>query len=353
MIARTSIGHKMRGGKGMTRSWGVAVIGTGDMGNRHIAAWQALGHRVVSVTDVDTTRAHEAANRFGVETVFADYADAVADARVEIVSICLPLAFHAPVTIAAAQHGKHVLCEKPLARSFAEVEAMEAAVREAGVTFGLGLQRNLAEGVGMLRQLAAAGEFGRPMVFSADLLQEVRPKRAMHDRQGNNGPLMDAGIHYFMMWQTVFRSKPKAVYAQGRILAMDRPEVAGFDQLAIDTAVVTVEFESGDLATITVSWGLAAGSQMRGRGDRVFGPKGGAEGEVNRELRVYRGDAVETLAIEPKDLHEVEFAAFVDALERGTQPPSGFVAGKQMLALTQAMLRSIDSGRVEVVDYGF
>jgi len=337
----------------MARTYGIAVIGTGDMGNRHIAGWQALGHRVVSVTDVDPVRANEAAARFGVDTVHADYADAVADRRVDIVSICLPLAFHAPVTIAAARHGKHILCEKPLARSFGEVAAMEAAVRDAGVTFGLGLQRNLAEGVGVLRELAANGEFGRPMVFSADLLQEVRPKRAMHDRHGNNGPLMDAGLHYFMMWQTVFRSKPKAVYAQGRILAMDRPEVAGFEQLAIDTAVVTVEFESGDVATITVSWGLAAGSQMRGHGDRVFGPKGGAQGDVNRELRMFRGDRVETLAIEPKDLHEVEFAAFVDALERGKEPPSGFVAGKEMLALTQAMLRSIDSGKVEKVSYDF
>lgn len=337
----------------MTQHYKIAVIGTGDMGNRHIAGWQALGHDVVSVTDVDTARAQQAAETYNVPTIHQDYAAAVADPAVDIVSICLPLAFHAPVTICAAQNGKHILCEKPLARTFSEVAAMEAAVNDAGVLFGLGLQRNLAEGVGILRQKAAEGVFGRPMVFSSDLLQEVRPKRAMHDRQGNNGPLTDAGIHYYMLWQTVFRSKPKSVYAQGRILAANRLEVAQFDQLAIDTAVVTVEFESGDLATMTVSWGLAAGCQMHGRTDRVFGPKGGAEGGVNDSLMLYHGDTVETIEIEVKDLHQVEFAAFVAALERGGQPPSGFTAGKQMLALTQAILASIDTGKPVPVSYDF
>lgn len=330
----------------MTKRYNVAVIGTGDMGNRHIAGWQALGHHVVSVTDVDTARAGEAAEVYQVPTVHSDYTVAVADPAVDIVSICLPLAFHAPVTIRAARNGKHILCEKPLARSFREAAEMEAAVKAAGVQFGLGLQRNLAEGVGLLRRLAAEGVFGRPMVFSSDLLQEVRPKRAMHDRRGNNGPLTDAGCHYYMLWQSVFRSRPKSVYAQGRILALNRPEVAHLNQLAIDTAVVTVEFESGDIATMTVSWGLAAGSQLRGRPDRVLGPSGAAEGNVNGDLTVYRGNAVEIVRLEPKDLHQVEFAMFIDALEAGTLPASGFTAGKEMMALTQAILESIDTGKV-------
>lgn len=335
----------------MTKRYNIAVIGTGDMGNRHIAGWQALGHHVVSVTDVDTARADEAAEAYNIPAVHRDYAAAVADPEVDIVSICLPLAFHAPVTVRAAQNGKHILCEKPLARSFREVVEMEAAVEKAGVQFGLGLQRNLAEGVGVLRRLAAEGAFGRPLVFNSDLLQEVRPKRAMHDRRGNNGPLTDAGCHYYMLWQSVFRSKPKSVYAQGRILATGRAEVAHLDQLAIDTAVVTVEFESGDVATMTVSWSLPAGYQMRGRPDRIFGPAGGAEGNVNGDLTVYQGDTVEIVKLEPRDLHQVEFEMFVDALERGSPPPSGFTAGKEMLALTQAILESIDTGKVVPVTY--
>src|SRR5690606_39594200 len=83
----------------------------------------------------------------------------------------------------------------------------------------------------------------RPLVFSSDLMQEVRPKIAMHDNNGNKGPIMDACCHYFFMWQTVFQSKPKRVYARGGIIAKDRPEIAHFQELAIDTGLITVRSE--------------------------------------------------------------------------------------------------------------
>lgn len=337
----------------MTRRYGIAVIGAGDMGGKHAEGWHMAGHDVVSITDVDTARAQELATTCGVEAIHQVFEQAVDDVNVDIVSICLPLAFHAPVTISAARHGKHILCEKPLARPSREAAAMEAAVNAAGVQFGLGFQRNLAEGVGLLRQWAAEGKFGRPMVFNSDLLQEVRPKWAMHNRNGNNGPLMDTGCHSYMLWQTVFRSRPKAVYAQGRIIATGRSEIAHFDQLAIDTGVVTMEYESGDIATMTVSWGLAEKCQMRGRSDRVFGPDGGAEGQVNSELTLYAGDSVEIVTIESRNLHQVEFELFCEALERGGSPPHGFEAGKQMLAITQAIHESISTGKVVPVSYDF
>lgn len=337
----------------MATQYNVAVIGAGDMGGRHVAGWQAAGHNVVSITDVDEGRAKDLAAKHNVATIYADYCEAITSGNVDIVSIALPLAFHAPVTTFAADQGKHVFCEKPLARSMTEAKTMEAAVKRGGVQFGLGMQRNLAGGVGLLRQWAAEGRFGRPMVFNSDLLQEVRPKRVMHDRLGNGGPLMDAGCHYYLLWQTVFRSKPKNVYAQGRILATGRSEVAHFDQLAIDTAVVTIEFESGDIGTMTVSWGLAEHFQMPSRPDRLLGPKGGAEGSVQMALTVFDGDQVEEVAIERKDLHEAEFAIFAGAIANGTSPAYGFRTGKEMLALTQAIFHSIDSGRVVPVSYDF
>jgi predicted dehydrogenase len=335
----------------MTSEYGIAVIGAGDMGNRHIEAWQHLGHRVVSLADIDVERARETASTYGIPSVHHQYQDAIAEDGIDIVSICLPLALHAPVTIHAAEHGRHVFCEKPLARDFAEADAMERAVRDADVQFGLGFQRNLAEGVSLLRSWAAEGRFGRPMVFTSDLLQGVRPKRAMHDRNGNNGPLTDTGCHYYLQWQTVFRSRPKSVYAQGRILAMDRPEISHFDQIAIDTAVVTMEFESGDIATMTVSWGLAEGFRMHSRPDRLVGPKGGAEGNVQRELTLYTECDTETVTIAPRNLHALEFARFADAIEERTRPAYGFREGRQMIAITQAIHESIATGRPVAMAY--
>jgi predicted dehydrogenase len=199
--------------------------------------------------------------------------------------------------------------------------------------------------------LAAEGTFGRPMVFSSDLLQEVRPKAGMHDRQGNNGPLTDAGCHYYLQWQTIFRSKPTRVYAQGRITAAGRPELDHVGQLAVDTAVVTIEYESGDIGTLTVSWGLAAGSKLRSRPDRIIGPAGGAEGGTNSQLTIYSGDGSEQVEIETRDLWVVELRRFAEAIQNGGPPPAGITEGKQMLAVTQAILRSIDIGAPVTVSY--
>jgi predicted dehydrogenase len=335
----------------LTRPFNVAVLGAGDMGVRHVNAWTNLGHRVVSITDADRERAAEVSERHGIGHVLTDYREAVSDPEVDVVAICLPLAFHAPATVLAARHGKHVFTEKPLCRTVAEADEMEAAVRGAGVHFGIGFQRNLAEGVGLLRRWASEGRLGHPLVFSSDLLQEVRPKRAMHDRNGNNGPLTDAGCHYYLLWQTVFRSKPKTVYAQGRVLAVERPEVAHLAQLAIDTAVVTVEYESGDIGTMTVSWGLAEGFRLAGRPDRVIGPRGGAEGAVGSGLTLYECDREERVEIEPKDLHEVQVGLFVEAIRDGKPFPHGFREGRQMLAVTDAIMESIDTGRPVAVRY--
>lgn len=323
----------------------VAVIGSGDMGGRHVQGWQQSGHEVRAVADADQSRATQLADNYGVPTVHNDYRETLALQEIDAVSVCLPLALHAPVTIDAANAGKHVFCEKPLAPSLADADAMENAVTKAGVHFGVGFQRNLGEGVGVLRDLAADGRFGHPMIINCDMLMEVRPKIAMHDRNGNNGPFTDAGCHYYLLWQTVFRARPKTVYAQGHINAIGRPEVAGLDQLAIDTGVITVTYESGDIGTITASWGLAKGFSLRGNETRLVGPKGGAQGNTLTELTVYEGAESKQLSFANRDLWQVELGLFADAILGGAPYPYGFATGRQMIAVTDGIMRSIATGQ--------
>lgn len=337
----------------MSKSWKVAVIGSGDMGKQHVKGWQAAGHEVVSITDIDASRASALAQECGVPTVYQDYKEAIAEPNVEIVSICLPLAFHAPVTIFAAEAGKHIFSEKPLARNPEESAAMEAAVRKAGVRFGLGFQRNLSQGVHKAKELVQAGTLGRPVFFECDSVAEIRPKRIMHDANGNMGPLMDLGCHYFIMWQTVFQSTPKSVYARGKVLAKERPELAHIQELAIDSAVVTVEYESGDVGVFTVTWGMPPKFKMKAREDRLFGPKGGISGGFNSnpsKLNLYIEDGVEELPLVTyKSLHKEQFDRFVQALEGQGEPAAAFREGNDILLLTLAIFKSIETG--EVIDF--
>ncbi|TDF98118.1 Gfo/Idh/MocA family protein [Paenibacillus piri] len=337
----------------MKKRWKVAVIGSGDMGKQHVKGWQLAGHEVVSITDVDTARAESLAQETGVAAIYADYKEAIVQPDVEIVSVCLPLALHAPVTIDSAEAGKHIFCEKPLARNLEEAAAMEASVRKAGVRFGLGLQRNLSQGVLKAKELVETGKLGRPVFFECDAVAEIRPKRIMHDANGNMGPLMDLGCHYYIMWQTVFQSRPKSVYARGNILAKDRPELAHIEELAIDSAVVTVEYESGDVGVFTVSWGMPPRFKLGSREDRILGPKGGAAGGFNSnpsKLSLYIGDEIEELPLYVyPSLHKEQFDLFVQALEGQGEPAASFQAGKEVLVLTQAIFKSIETG--EAVDY--
>lgn len=323
----------------------IALLGAGDMGGRHAAAWRALGHRMVVVADADPERAARLAHEHGFERTTADWSEAAAATDVDVVVVALPLRLHAPATILASEHGKHVLTEKPLCRNFAEADLMEQAVRRAGTVFGVGFQRNLAEGVGLLRQWAAEGRFGHPLLFSSDLLQTVRPKPGMMDRDGNGGPLVDGGCHYYLLWQTVFRSRAKSVFARGGILANQQPETAGVRQLPVDTAALTVEYESGDLAAFTASWGVRTGLGVRGRPDRLIGPLAVAEGSVDRVLQVWDGAEPCRVEFQQRDLHRVEAELFATAVRGGAPFPTGFREGREMLAVTEAAFRSLATGR--------
>src|SRR2546423_7418127 len=102
----------------------VGVIGAG-VGALHLAAYrQSPRVEVVALAGLDDERVRQVAAEYQVPQTFRDYADLLAVPGIDAVSVCLPNALHAPVTIAAVQAGKHVLVEKPLARTAAEGQTM-------------------------------------------------------------------------------------------------------------------------------------------------------------------------------------------------------------------------------------
>jgi predicted dehydrogenase len=338
----------------MSKADRIAVIGTGAMGKKHVEGWQLAGHRVVSVTDINLQSAKEVADKFGVGEVYADYKESIARPDIDIVSICLPLKFHAPVTVFAAGQGKHVFCEKPLTGSTEQATEMEAAIREAGVQFGIGFQRSYALDAELFTQYVQEGKLGRPVLFNSENLMEVRPKIAMHDYYGNMGPVMDVCCHSFFLWRTVFQSRAKFAYASGRIFAKDRQELVSLEKLAIDTASITVEYESGDVGAMTVSWGLPAKTKLRSRcPDRVIGPEGAVEAAGGGKWNVFIGSGTETVQLESGNLHEKQFAQFARCLDDGTPYPIGLREGREILALTEAVFRSIEAGSSVQVVYDF
>ena len=123
------------------------------------------GVRIRWAVDVQATRAAAARARWGADRDGTDYRGALADPEVDAVSLCLPHDLHAPVAIAAARAGKHVLVEKPLADSLAAADAAIAAAEEAGVVLMVAENVRFNPLFQRIRELLEAQAIGKPATF--------------------------------------------------------------------------------------------------------------------------------------------------------------------------------------------
>ena len=111
----------------------LALLGAGFAGRVHALAARMLGARLVGVAASTPARSDAAAAEFGAEYAFADAAELVDHPEVEVVHVCTPNALHVPHVQLALDHGKHVICEKPLATSAADTARLSSVAREAGL----------------------------------------------------------------------------------------------------------------------------------------------------------------------------------------------------------------------------
>jgi predicted dehydrogenase len=324
----------------------VCVVGCSMMGAIHAARWNRLPEaRVVAVADINPERAEKLAGECGLDRWHLDYREAVVRDDVDVVSVCIPAALHPEVTVLAANHGKHVLSEKPIALTLGHADAMIEAAKRNGVKMGIGFMRRYSPIMDGLRTLIAEGHFGRPLAYHALDARELRPKREMHDAQANGGPVIDMGVHLFDIWNCIFASEPVEVCAQGMILARGRPEVAHIRELAIDTATVAVRYASGDTGTFVTCWALPAGVNPPSGPDHLFGPKAAAEiawAGANQQIRLAQDTAGFAVAASgDQDMYQVEIASFARCILEDRPPVAGGEEGRAALRIALAAVESI------------
>ncbi|HSK28238.1 MAG TPA: Gfo/Idh/MocA family oxidoreductase [Jiangellales bacterium] len=201
-------------------SLGVGMVGYAFMGAAHSQAWRSaprffdlpLVPRMAALCGRDAARVTAAADRLGWESVETDWKDLVSRADVDLVDVCTPGDTHAEIAIAALEAGKHVLCEKPLANTVAEAEAMVAAAdraRERGVRSMVGFTYRRVPAVVLARELVAEGRLGELRHVRAQYLQDwiSDPEaplswRLQKDRAGS-GALGDIGAHIVDLTQFI------------------------------------------------------------------------------------------------------------------------------------------------------
>ncbi|RIA37536.1 putative dehydrogenase [Hephaestia caeni] len=204
-----------------SRTLGYAVVGLGGYGlGRIVPEFANCAHsRLTGLVSGDRAKAERVAAEHGVPTRnIYDYAnfDSIADnPNIDIVYVCLPNSMHAEYTIRAAKAGKHVMCEKPMAISSAECEAMIAACKAADRKLMIGYRCHFeATNLEAMRR-ARAGEIGTPRYFRSEhgFVQGDPTKWRLKKALAGGGSLMDIGIYALNAARYMTGEEPIAVYA--------------------------------------------------------------------------------------------------------------------------------------------
>lgn len=337
------------------------ILGCGKIAINHVEALRSL-HRVsvVAAADVDPDRAQSFARDHGVPHACSDASEMFA-VGLDAVTVCTPHSAHAEGVVAAASHGVHVLCEKPVAITLAEADRMAAATADAGVVFGVMFQRRFWPAAARVRQAIDDGRLGPPIAggvvarFNRDSEYYAEPWRGRWATEGG-GVLMTQAIHHIDLLQWFMGP---ATRVTGRFANLAH---AGIIEVE-DTASAIIEFASGALATVQVGTtfnpGLGAQVWVSDARGRTAGVMEFPEGVGFTDVWTVPGEA-EFAAGYPSDgefdisladvhrhlapYHALQIRDFVDAVREGREPAVTGAEAVKSLEIVHAIYESSRTG---------
>src|SRR5262245_39072520 len=182
-----------------TKRLRVGVIGAG-IGATHLAAYNQLPQvEVVALAGLDDDRVRRVAAEYKVPQTYREYEQLLAAPGIDAVSVCLPNALHAPVSIAALRAGKHVLVEKPLSRNLSEAHTMIDAAHESGWVLMVSFDKRYRGDVQWIKHYIDSGALGRIYYAKAYWMRRAGIPRLgswfVSKEQAGGGPLIDLGVH--------------------------------------------------------------------------------------------------------------------------------------------------------------
>lgn len=343
------------------RTLGIALIGTGFMGDTHTYAYRRVAALreapplvpdIRVVADIDGAAAEAFACRWAIPAWTTHWESVLEDARVEMVDICTPPDFHSSIGAAAAAAGRHVYCEKPVGRDVSETRVLAEAVRREGVLGYVGFNYRWAPAVVLAGQLVDEGRLGDLAELhiryqSSRFFDPQMPWYWKFDRSvGGGGALSDQGSHAFDMARFLAGEISSVCGFTGTVIKeRPDPERPGLTKPVEneDVWAAHVVFESGAFGTLHGSR-IAAGT-LTEFGFDVYGSRGAARWSIRHlnELEVYEQhkdglDGFRTIRIGPEhpfhghyvprrghsisfnDLKAIEIADLMEALATGREP---------------------------------
>ncbi|ASS66110.1 MULTISPECIES: Gfo/Idh/MocA family oxidoreductase [unclassified Paenibacillus] len=346
----------------------VGIIGCGGIANgKHLPALSQNGNvELAAFCDIVEEKARQAADQYGIDgaAVYTDYQELLKDGSLDIVHVLTPNDSHSPISVAALDAGKHVMCEKPMAKTAEEARAMLEAARRSGKKLTIGYNNRFRPDSQHLKKVCEAGELGEIYYAKAHAIR----RRAVptwgvfldEEKQGG-GPLIDIGTHALdlTLWMM---DNYKPVSVTGSVFhKLGSKENAANAWGPWDPAKFTVEdsamgfikMENGATIVLEASWalntldideakcslsGTEGGADMKG-GLRINGED--SSRLYVKEIDLNAGGVAFYSGTSQRDI-DVECSAWIDSVLNDTEP---VVKPEQALVVTEILEAIYESAR--------
>jgi predicted dehydrogenase len=305
--------------------------------------------KIVAICDRDKALLNRRGEAWGVESRYTDYRELLAQSRADALSICTPHDLHAQMAVAAAEAGKDILVEKPLARNLEEADAMIDAARKRGVTLMVAENVRFSEFFLKARELVENGYLGDILLIrisrmeTGRLLLQDRPW-FLDAKQAGGGIMMSGGVHDFEVM--------RMLVGEIREVFTYRARKAFLEMEGDDSSVAIVKFESGAVGVVMESFSVSDlrsqhAVEIRGSAGSLtmdtYGPR--LMSLYSQKLNDLPGEARVNAAVPEGNTFVAEMTHFVDCVESEQVPITSGAEERKPLEVVLAAYESMETGR--------
>jgi len=326
-----------------------AVVGAGWIAQQAFlpGIGQSGNSRVAALVTGDRTKAARLADFYGIGSIvgYEDYDALLKGPAIDAVYIALPNDMHADFAVRAARAGKHVMVEKPLAKTEEEALAMIAAARAANVYLMTAYRLHNEPGTVAVLEQIRANAIGRPLFFQSVFSFQTAPGNHRLKAMAWGGPLQDVGVYCVNAARHIFAEEPVEAMAMAHRPG-DDPRFGEVDA----SVAATLRFPSGGLAQFVASFGAAAVDSYRvvgTLGDLELDP--GFRFETATRLRLRRDGKIVESQFPQIDHFGAQVAYFSDCIRAGTPPEADGEEGLADMRALSAIERAAATGEPQAI----
>ena len=319
--------------------WG--LIGCGDIAQKRVApALRNLAAgKLIAVNRAQSELAAGFAKQFGAKRWYLDWKKLLLDEEIDAIYIATPVHLHAEQTIAAAEAGKHVLCEKPMAMNVSECDQMIAACRSNKVKLGVAYYRHFYPVVERIKTIIKSGEIGTPVLLEINAFEQFNPETG-HPRSwllqknlSGGGPMFDFGCHRIEVFMNICGPVTEVKAMTANVV---------FDREVEDTATALLRFKRGACGILSVSHAAAEAKDSL----HIFGSAGSIRVSILNEgkMRVI-GTLGERYEVHPPNAnwHAPLIEDFVEAVLTDREPGVGGDKGRAVALIEEEIYAMSDT----------